>query len=184
MKQRSLPKMAFLYVFTLGFYRLYWLAKTRKELLAAKPDAKIMRIWVLLVPYLLVALSLVAMIFAVVQETKRQQDAGCVLSSTSSASTTQAPVECQDQMPVWSVLLFYLACASFYPITAIWYWGYSQAVDRVTEEKLSFALTMIVLLAVPDIFDMLIVQDNFNKVASSSGPPEKTPAKKTAKAAA
>lgn len=189
MKHRSLPKMFGLFIITFGVYRLYWLTKTRKELLKQRPDAKILTPWLLFLPYILIAVSIIALIAVTAKDANMQRNDGCVLATTSNATTSDKQVTdlsneeartvsgkpCETSLPVGIVLLFYVTCASFLPITAAWMWGYSKAVDRVTEEKLSFAISMLILLLIPDGFDMLIIQDSFNKLAQKKEKKPKSP---------
>ncbi len=62
-----------------------------------------------------------------------------------------------------AIILFYLAILFISPLVGLWYWKYAQATDVVTKSKMSFPVAMLILLAVPDGFDMLLVQDSFNK---------------------
>src|SRR5690606_4688929 len=119
------------YVITLGTYRLYWLAKTRSEMLAVKPKLKIASPLLVIIPVLLMVLS----IGAVVKTSKdaknqclRDQANGVVLTvaSCNDANATE-PAE-------WAVVAFYISCGIFLPLQAIFYWGYSQAVSDITKD--------------------------------------------------
>lgn len=79
---------------------------------------------------------------------------------------------------ILSIILFYILIFSIGPLIAVWLWGYSQAVEKITKEKTSFAMAMVILLLVPDGIDILIIQDGFNKVADQA--PPVTPAPITA----
>ena len=67
---------------------------------------------------------------------------------------------------------FYLTLLVAPLLVAIWLWKYSKGVEVVSGEKMSFAIALLILLAVPDGIDILIVQDTFNKIAAKaqSGP--------------
>ncbi len=60
----------------------------------------------------------------------------------------------------------YISLIFIFPLMGWWYWQYAKAVEKVTHEKLSFPITMLIMLAVPDIFDILILQDSFNKLGN------------------
>ena len=66
---------------------------------------------------------------------------------------------------ILSIILFYIGIIAVPLLMAIWLWKYSKAVEVITKEKMSFAIALLVLLAVPDGIDILIVQDSFNKLA-------------------
>jgi len=68
---------------------------------------------------------------------------------------------------IGAMALVYVAVFAVMPLTAIWLWKYSKGVEAVTHEKMNFAIAMLVLLAVPDGIDILIVQDAFNKIAQA-----------------
>lgn len=170
MKQRSIGKMFFLFIVTFGFYRLYWLAKTRVEL-QEKTKLKIPSIWILLVPYILVVFA-VGMIMA-----SSFNSSSTIVDSESNSGLcyggVNAPAYCDgddeegselDAIGVIGMILMYVSLLVIFPLMGWWYWKYAQAVEKVTHEKLSFPVTMLIMLAVPDIFDMLIVQDSFNKL--------------------
>jgi hypothetical protein len=167
MKKRSLPKMFGLFIITLGIYRLYWFAKTRQEMLAKNPKLSIPSIWLLVAPYVLIAASVIFLIVSLVGSTIDAHN-GCNMYRTGSAQYEQcvdAALEEPSGLQLASLAGVYLSAFLLFPLTAWWMWYYSKAVEVVTKEKLSFALSMIVLLAVPDGLDMLVVQDSFNKLA-------------------
>ncbi|NBU33023.1 DUF4234 domain-containing protein [bacterium] len=136
MKKRSIVKMLILEIVTLGIYRLYWFIKTRKEMMAlAKVD--IPTPWIFVIP-----------VFGYIF--------GFALLFASSLSGNSNPI---------AVLLFYAIIFASFIVYALWLWKYSKAVEVITNEKMSFALSLLILLAVPDGIDILVVQDYFNKVA-------------------
>lgn len=136
MKKRSIGKMLLLEIVTLGIYRLYWFIKTRAEMKSVA-DVDIPTPWIFLLP-----------VFGYV--------AGISLLIATSSSTSPNP---------FGILIFYALLFASFIVMALWLWKYSKAVEVVTNEKMSFALSLLILLAVPDGIDILVVQDYFNKVA-------------------
>ncbi len=178
MRQRSIGKMFFLFIVTFGFYRLYWLAKTRTEL-QEKTKLNIPSIWILLVPYILVIFSVGMMIASGLSSST--YDSTCSMTEdrtcgqlcpgySNYSNNCEDPTvseEDMDGLAVGGLVLMYASLLVIFPLMGWWYWKYAQAVEKVTHEKLSFPVTMLIMLAVPDIFDMLIVQDSFNKLGKS-----------------
>ncbi len=146
MKQRSIGKMFLLTIVTLGIYRLYWFAKTRQEMLSLKKELKIPPVIWLVAPVLFVV-------------------AAVVLFFTSGAATHESSDTSLTGIQIASLVLFYIAILAVPLLMAIWLWKYSKAVEVVTNEKMNFAISLLILLAVPDGIDILIVQDAFNKIA-------------------
>lgn len=177
MKQRSIGKMFGLFIVTLGFYRLYWLAKTRGEL-QEKTKLKIPSVWLLLIPYVLVIASLTLIVVSTpsapneVDYTRAPANSICPgrLEEPRDMSCYESESEDVDESnaaQVAGIIILYASLLVVFPLMGWWYWKYAQAVEKVTNEKLSFPVTMLIMLAVPDIFDMLIVQDSFNKLGKS-----------------
>lgn len=147
MKKRSVGKVLLLTIVTLGIYRLYWFIKTRSEMMAIA-DVDIPTPWIFAIPFF-------GYFF------------GIVLLITSSNSTGAN---------VFAMLLFYAMIFASFLVAALWLWKYSKAVEVITNEKLSFALSLLILLVVPDGIDILIMQDYFNKVADTKlAAPQETP---------
>ncbi len=71
-------------------------------------------------------------------------------------------------LQVVSLVGLYVSLFAIVPLMAIWLWKYSKGVELVTKEKMSFAMSLLILLAVPDGIDILIVQDAFNKIAADT----------------
>lgn len=145
MKKRSIGKMFVLTIVTLGIYRLYWFIKTRKEMMSIA-DVDIPSPFLLLAPIMGYILAFVILI----------------------ANSFNNTIDNEAASNVAPLLLFYVAFFGGFIFSALWLWKYSKAVEKVTHEKLSFALSLIVLLAVPDGVDILIIQDYFNKVDTST----------------
>ncbi len=139
MKKRSIGKMLLLTIVTIGIYRLYWFIKTRAEMKSIA-NVDIPTPWIFAIPFF-------GYVFGI----------GLLVVSTDSY---------RGSNPV-ALLVFYGILFASFLIIALWLWRYSKAVEIVTNEKLSFALSLIVLLAVPDGIDILIIQDYFNKLADA-----------------
>ena len=154
MKQRSIGKMFLLTIVTLGIYRLYWFVKTRSEMMQLNKDIKIPSVLWLVAPLLLVILAIGFFIFS--------GDFSSSDETAKSLTTNQ----------IFSMAFFYLTLLVAPLLVAIWLWKYSKGVEVVSGEKMSFAIALLILLAVPDGIDILIVQDTFNKIAAKaqSGP--------------
>jgi len=153
MKKRVIWKMFLLEIVTLGIYKLYYLIKTRREMMNADPAIKIMSPAVLLVPVLLIIAGFIFLIAL--------SAAGAEHASSNSPNTASTV----------ALLVFYLAFLIAYALFVVWEWSYSQAVEKVTGGKLSFALALVVLVLVPDGIDILIIQDYFNKLPQNSPQP-------------
>lgn len=172
MKHRSLGKMFLLFIVTFGIYRLVWFAETRRELMSLKP-VKIPSIWLFIAPIFLIVGSLGLLLFSTINETIKA-DSACRLTTTGSQEREQCVTDStQDLGPVQALAMVgvYASIFAFAPLTAWWLWHYSKAVEQVTAEKLSFAMTILVLIAVPDGLDMLVVQDTYNKIANTKNKP-------------
>lgn len=137
MKKRSIGKMLLLVIITLGIYRLYWFIKTRSEM-KSLANVDIPTPWIFAIP-------IFGYVFGF-----------ALLVATSSA---------QGAMNAFALLVFYAIIFASFIVYALWLWQYSKAVEIITNEKMSFALSLLILLAVPDGIDILIVQDYFNKIA-------------------
>ena len=123
-------------------------------------DIKIPHIIWLIAPVLIVVVSVVMFI-------------------VSGAATASEKVggDAMTGLQIASVVAFYVSLLAVPALMAIWLWKYSKAVEEITNEKMSFAISLLILLAVPDGIDILIVQDAFNKIAKKpTGPivPEPT----------
>jgi hypothetical protein len=158
MKQRSIIKVCLLEVITLGIYRLYYLIKTRREMMAFKPGIKILTPWFLLAPILVGVAAFIPFIIAV------------ALSPSTTASSDSG-----SAVGLLAILTFYFGLFISAVLFIAWEWSYSQAVDKVTDSKLSFALSLLILILVPDGVDILIIQDYFNNLPPHTGAAHPTP---------
>ena len=138
--------MFLLTILTLGIYRLYWFAKTREEMMNLRKDLKIPHIVWLVAPILVVVSAIVFFV-------------------ASGAATHEAGDADLTGTQILSIILFYIGIIAVPLLMAIWLWKYSKAVEVITKEKMSFAIALLILMAVPDGIDILIVQDSFNKLA-------------------
>ncbi len=178
MKKRRLGKMFLLFIVTLGIYRLYWFAKTRKEMMSIKP-VKIPSVVWFIIPILVIIFAAAIFMVSIFQIENKVRDACGQTSYSSSANSTSSYSPCEQRVRdqesnsfgIFSMVLFYIAILAFWPFTAWWLWKYSKAVEEITNEKISFAMGMLVTLLVPDGIDILIIQDAFNKVAEHPAKP-------------
>lgn len=172
MKHRSIGKMLLFYIVTLGLYRLYWLAKTRAELIA-KTKLKIPSIVFLLIPYILVIVSVSMIVVSAASTTPIDDPSPRTVCTSTTMSVNRErcyePASSSGDLGAVGaigMILMYVSLIFIFPLMGWWYWQYAKAVELVTHEKLSFPIAMLIMLAVPDIFDILIIQDSFNKLGS------------------
>jgi len=174
MKKRSLIKMFLLEIVTLGIYRIYFLIKTRKEIMTLNPSVKIKSSVLLIVPCVLVTLAIISAVVAGTISGLDQANCENNNRNDNSPSVNQSlvnplPENCvADKSNTASAIVFLM----LYPVfiiagimIIIWEWSYSHGVENITGEKLSFAVALIVLILVP-MFAILIIQDYFNKLGS------------------
>lgn len=175
MQKREIWKVLVFTIITLGIYRLYWFIKTRKEMMRLDPSIKIMSPWFLIIPTLFVLFAIGIFIVSAIQA-EAKLPSYCSSSTNVNYDVSQASLaECSAEPPIWTIITFYAAIFLIGPMIAIWLWGYSKGVEKITKEKTSFPLAMIILLAVPDGIDILLVQDAFNKVSlENESPPALT----------
>ena len=160
MKKRIIWKMFALEIVTLGIYRLYWLIKTRREMMDSDPEIKIMHPLILVSPIFLVIAAVVPFVISMVSSASEIPK---YCSAYSSSSTV--PTECQVSPEIWTIVLLYAGIFLILPIILVWLWGYAKGVEKITKEKMSFPLALLILYAVPDGIDILLVQDAFNKIS-------------------
>jgi hypothetical protein len=201
MKKRIIWKMFVLEIVTLGIYRLYWLIKTRKEMMVTNPSVKIKSPWFLMLPIILIVGALILFITSAVMQGSRNSN--CPIPATSpSIYNSQTNNSCQNSgssndvnfphsagvnvFSLISIILLYLAFPLALVFYVIWLWGYCHGVEIVTKEKISFAIALVILILVPDGIDILIIQDSFNKLVDNAAgtpsqplPPAETPAPPT-----
>ena len=190
MKKRSLGKMLLLTFVTFGIYRLYWFVKTRREIMN-KTKVKIPSPWVLVAPvfiFIAIIIALIASTTSTYSGIGKYDDCmkGYGYQNTTTRSTQDAPYDfarksCLNSSGIESeanpllMVVIYIGALGYVPLAAWWLWNYCKGVEEITGEKLSFAIALIILLAVPDGIDIMIVQDYFNKVPDTTAPAGPTP---------
>lgn len=160
--------MFILFIVTLGFYRLYWLYKTRNEMVKDHGQ-KIPSFWLYVLIFVMLISSIVVFIgatFTSIEPTPKNTSYCNELTGECSNSSESLSSEPLPTYYIIATAYFYISMILVGPLMALWYWKYAKGVDNVTAEKLSFPLVMISLILIPDGFDILIIQDGFNKVQS------------------
>jgi len=178
MKKRVLWKMFLLSIVTLGIYRVYWFIKTRNEIMRLKPEAKIWSPYILLVPVAIAVLSFVALVASMANSP--QSSPSCSSNSyysdedyTTGSQALSSPGEenCDTSAgSIIGIIGFYVGLFVAYILFIVWVWRYAKGVEVVSNGTLSFALAIIVLLLIPDGFDILVIQDHFNKLNLDQAP--------------
>jgi hypothetical protein len=156
MEKREVWKVIVFGLITLGIYDLYWLYKTREELVAK--GAQIPRFIILLLPtILLLAAALVSMI---------------ILLATATPTTVNGTATFEsDNTPAASIPFFIimgLGALAYIPITLWWLYRYSQGVELATKGEVSKGLSFFMAIVL-GVFSVSFVwpgfiQDAFNKV--------------------
>jgi hypothetical protein len=162
MKNRVIWKMLVLTIVTLGIYRLYWFVKTRREMMDNDSSIKILSPFVVVIPFVLVIASVVFLIFSTVQSIKDIPE----YCENYTSSSYNRPDECE--LGAESAISFFFVYASIlltFPFVLAWLWSYSKGVEKITNEKMGFAISLLILYLVPDGIDILLVQDAFNKIS-------------------
>lgn len=169
MKKRVIWKMFALTILTLGIYRLYWFIKTRKEMMTLNPKVKIMSPWFFLIPVIIVTVSIGIFLVSLIQTYDSVGQCNLPASGNSSAYVQgSSPCPGEPEPAVWPMILLYVSFLLIWPLAAIWLWSYSKGVEVITKGKTSFAMSLVVLLLVPDGIDILIIQDGFNKLSPAT----------------
>ena len=190
MKKRSLTTLILLDLATLGLYELYWLYKTRNEMVN-KFGISIPGIWWLLLTKTLqigcVLFTVYAVFFAIPANNRRvdnltRPSAICFSEYTQSSGSVRAggqetvSQDCKVQVDEYfkgdnsiSLLeiIFGLYIVSFVLLWLTfkrWYAPYAEIVAKVTRQKLSSRYAMVLLVLVPSPWGMLVIQDTYNKL--------------------
>jgi hypothetical protein len=141
MQQRSLGKMFVLLMVTLNIYELFWLAQTRREVIA-KTAANIPPISMLFAPFgvliLLIFLSLVSRGNAIVG--------------------------------LLDALLGFLVVPFFYIVLIWWRWHYAKAVQILTSGRLTAPFTFWMWIITNGAWS-LVLQHEFNHLGSAPSVP-------------
>lgn len=136
--------------------------------MAKHKTIQIPTIWLLLAPYILIIASVIILIGTLGKSSIDAHQFCKRYDTQTSQYDDCVKVELHDDTNVLRVVAIvglYLSAFAFLPLTAIWLWSYSKGVERITQEKLVFPIAMLILVAVPDGIDMLIIQDSFNKLS-------------------
>ena len=198
MKQRNLWRMFLLELVTLGIYRLYFLVKTRNEMVARDPNVKIKSVWFLIAPWIVMFVAIIALIPITIAssgskhcisntttfepQTSQVDSSGSTTTdssgfsttaTTSNGTTTETCTTSKSGALAGAGALFVMMAAMIigFIFYIIWLWGYCHGIEVTTGGQLSFAIALVIIILVPDGIDILIVQEYFNKVGASTAPP-------------
>lgn len=160
MQKRNIAVVILLGFITLGIYDLYWLYKTRQELVAL--GGKVPRfIWLLLPLLALLAVGVLWLFFLI------------ALSDSSDSSQALMPLS------VLSMIVGVVAVIAIFPITIYWMYRYSEAVEQVTHGQTTtgFAFGLWLVLAILGFTFIWhgLIQDAFNKLDTPSMPKPPVP---------
>lgn len=162
MKNRVIWKMLVLTIVTLGIYRLYWFVKTRREMMDKDSSIKILSPFILIFPFILVAASVIFLIFSTFKSFNDIPE----YCENYRSSSYSIPRECEiGSGSALPIIFLYVSIFLVFPFVLAWLWGYSKGVEKITNEKMSFAMSLLILYVVPDGIDILLVQDAFNKIS-------------------
>ncbi len=163
MKRRHVLAVLGLSYLTLGIYTLYWLYKTRQELLPYLPDKKaIPKLIVLFIPWF-VAIGL-AIVTAVVT--------GVIVASSNS------PYNSANLMTLTTIVIIMLGFLAVCIVSFWWFYRYFTAVELVVQGN--DAMLLYTLWIVLSFFGLgpvwvLMVQGDLNKFMDNGYRPLKTP---------
>lgn len=147
MPRRSLPLMILLSIVTLGFYQLYWVYKTRQELVSQEQDVPPFKL--LLAPILI---FLVLIPLQIVAQLTRNDSGNTAVN-------------------IFSVIFGILALLIMVPLGLYWFYKYCKAVEAVTEGDMTFGISYGLFIAgvffgVSFLWPFLI-QYSFNKLSDT-----------------
>jgi hypothetical protein len=154
MKRRPVLLVILLAIVTIGFYGLYWLESTRREL--NKYGAKVPTIWLLAAPFLvLIGLALLQVVAHFVFATTEPSTGASVGSSPTVIN-------------VVSVLAGVVAVLVLLPLSIFWMHRYCKGAELVTKGATSYGLSMglwvlTIVIGVNFIW-YGVMQDGFNRV--------------------
>lgn len=160
MKKRHVLAVLGLSFVTLGIYVIYWLYKTRKELLHFLPDKKaIPRVIILFIP-----------VFAMI---------GVVIGTgiISAALTFESPA--YNAVWIATLILIILSVLAACVVSFWWFYRYFRAVEAVTQGNDAMLLyTLWIILTIIGFGPVwvLIVQNDLNKFIENGHRPLKAPA--------
>lgn len=190
MKKRSLPALILLDIATLGLYELYWLYKTRNEMVVKLGKSIPGGWWLLLAKTIqigCVLLTVYAVLYAIPTNNRRidnltRPSAACFGEYAHSSDSVRAGGQetvsqnCKNQVDEYfkgdnSINLLEIVLG-FYVVSFVllwltlkrWYVPYAEAIAKVTRQKLNSTYAMVLLVVVPSPFGMLSIQNILNKV--------------------
>ena len=186
MKKRSIQSIFLLEIFTLGLYELYWLYKTRNELVRKFRTNIPSAWWLILAKTLQLAIILFvvyAVVIAIPANNRRinnltRPSPECFIEYSDSKdaeragrkSTVSQTCEAQideyfktDSTATLLLAVFGLYAASFIMFHFLlknWYVPYSEAIVKASKQKLNSNYTFVLLMAP---FGFLAIQSIYNK---------------------
>jgi len=149
--ERSVVEVVVLSIVTFGIYQLYWMYITNKELGESKQDVVPVK-WFIIPVVILVGMIIIAATLLII---------GAVLGKESDVGTAIAATGA-----VFMFLTYTLFLPAFFAIYGYWiYWLYkfSQAIDKLTKEKVQFLVTFLLGLLVGGIIWTAITQHLLNE---------------------
>jgi hypothetical protein len=162
MTHREVWKVIVFGLITLGIYDLYWIYKTRNELVAK--GNKVPKFIILFVP-------LIAMVAAVIFNV--------ILLTVTSDSTGSGASTAAGGAALVGGLLIILASLASIPISLWWFYHYCKAVEHVTGGKTSFGMAygLAIVLSLLNVAFVWpgIIQDGFNKAGTEGAPAPTSP---------
>lgn len=141
------------------------------------PAIKIKSNFFLFAPVIVIIAGLVLLLATTFSAAGSKSNSSCSKQQTSlsqeSSNYSSVSTSCEDTSPLAlvGILGFYLAIFISAVLFVIWEWSYSHGVATITDQKLSFAIGLVILVLVPDGIDILILQDYFNKVGEPAATP-------------
>ena len=190
MKKRRLSSIILLDVITLGFYELYWLAKTRNEM-ASKLRLNVpSALWLILAKTVQIGcilFTIYAVLFAIPANSKRidnliRPSPQCFIAYTESRDAARAgkpstlSQHCRQQMDNYyfqsdSTVQLLLVVASLYVLSATlmwlllkrWFVPYAEAIAKATQQRINSTQAMLLLTAAPSPLGMIFIQRTFNQ---------------------
>jgi hypothetical protein len=156
MKKRPVWKVIVFGIITLGIYDIYWLYKTRQEMVLK--GQKVPRVILLFVPLFMILLSLI------IQTVALQIFTGSTQDTSESLSASGVPAV----FNYISVPLFIVGMIAFFVYPFFWFYSYSKAVSAVTYGATSTSLSYLMWVLL-NFFTLTfvwpgIIQDGFNNI--------------------
>lgn len=162
MRQRHLGKLFGILVVTLGLYQIYWLVRTRRELLR-QVDSPIPPVWAIFLPFGIFIIILLL---------------GFVVAHAVGADGQEGSV------PTHFLSTLGLgAFVAMFIVPIVWIRQYGKAIEEVTGHETSQAYVFWMWLIAPVIWP-IIMQHEFNIVAHNHTAKKAQPSKKERKAKA